>query len=168
VQAQNDFRTDEIINLELQRWAGLAPVFNPSGDPMICQGLFCYNGVLTTTRFSLTGIYPQYPTAPVDFAYPNGQVVNYTRRHYLGEVDYPTCDHLWLLALSEGGNMPATPNAPTGCRQALAAIGRPGIYRFEGTLHLVATWTLPLVYTYEWDMPITFYVAQRAPVPRQP
>lgn len=162
---QDDFPPDAPIQLEIQRWAGLAPIYNPANPPRLCTGVACYNGVLTTTQFIVSGIYNQTGTQPT-FEYPNGTTVAYLRRHTIGDTNYQDCEYLWLLVLSRGGQFP---REPAGCPQAIARIGYPGTYRVDGTLHLEAAWNNSEVsYVHRWSIPVSFWVAINAPYPLQP
>ncbi len=164
IKDQEDYATDDLIFLELQRWAGLAPIFKPDAPAQICVGTICYDGVLTTTQFIVTGIEHQTGKQPT-FEYPNGMTINYQRQHAEGDTNYAVCEHLWLLELSEGGFMPRD---PVGCPQAVARTGYPGTYKISGNLYMKATWTLPFVYEYTWSVPINFYLVQAIPYPILP
>ena len=161
---QNDFSPGELIYLDIQRWAGLAPIFAPDGAPEWCLGGMCYAGAITTTHFSVSTIQNLTGSQPT-FEYPYGRTITYDRLYQRGDRDYVTCDHLWLLVLSRGG---IYPRDPAGCPQAVARVGFPGTYKISGALGLRAGWTQPFPYTYDWEIPIAFYVTQDAPYPVQP
>jgi hypothetical protein len=163
VDPHEDYWADELIGLEMQRWASLAPIFDPDSQPELCYGGVCDTGVMTTTKFTITDIVNTTGQQPV-FDYPQGKLVNYTKQHFWGDTNYGLCEGLWFLELSQGGEPPAAP----ACPQAYAAEGYPGTYRFEGVLGLNATWTSPIPYEYHWTLDIDFWVALRAPGPGQP
>jgi hypothetical protein len=172
-----DYLADDLIHLDIQRWSGLAPIFRPDNLPELCLAgtSTCETGDVRTVRFvvedtdgdgqaieNLTG---KQPT----FDYPNGREVVYTHDHAWGDTNYDDCEHLWILLLSKGGVTPDDGLAsPTGCVQAIAETGYPGTYQVEGTLYLRAQWTGGISYEHDWDIPIEFYVTQRAPYPQSP
>jgi hypothetical protein len=172
-----DYLADDLIHLDIQRWSGLAPIFRADNLPELCLTgtSTCETGDVRTVRFvvedtdgdgqaieNLTG---KQPT----FDYPNGQEVVYTHDHAWGDTNYDDCEYLWVLLLSKGGVTPDDGLAsPTGCVQAIAETGYPGTYQVEGTLYLRAQWTGGISYEHDWDIPIEFYVTQRAPYPQSP
>lgn len=162
VEPHADYWCDELIGLEMQRWASLAPIFDAQEPPRLCYGGTCRAGVVRTTGFTVTDIVNTTGPQPV-FDYPGGRTVAYGRPHAWGGTDYDLCEGLWFLALSQGGTAPGAPPCP----RAVAAEGYPGTYRFEGTLALRATWSEPIPYAHAWTLPITFWVALRAPRPQE-
>jgi hypothetical protein len=159
-----DYPADTPIELEMQRWAGLAPIFTTAGGTpaRMCNAAQCWNGDLTTVSFEVTGLTNQTEGTPA-FAYTGGRTVTYLQPHALGDTNYDLSEYLWLLLLSQGGNVPAAPAA--GVR-ALAERGVPGTYEVTGILRLEAAWTTPIAYHHAWDIPITFYVSVKAPYPQ--
>jgi hypothetical protein len=175
---QADYYADELIQLDIQRWAGLAPIFEPDHPPELCHSDtgVCETGTVMTERFVVEDIdgdgraienltYGESPT----FDYPEGREVVYNRTHARGDTNYDDEEHLWVIMLSAGGLTPDDGlDTPDGVL-AVAEEGYPGTYQIEGTLHLRASWSGgELVYDYAWEMPIEFYITQRAPYPHDP
>ena len=174
---QADYLADEVIHLDIQRWSGLAPVFKPDDLPELCLTgtSTCTTGDVRTLRFvvedidgdgeaieNLTGQQPA-------FEYPDSHEVVYNRDHVWGDTNYDDEEYLWVIMLSKGGLTPddglASPVAPV---RAVAETGYPGTYQVEGTLYLRAEWAGIFTYEHDWDIPIEFYITQRAPYPQDP
>ena len=172
---EGDYRSDDLIHLDIQRWSGLAPIFRPDYMPELClQGTATCTVAsnVMTERFvvedidgdgqaveNLTG---KQPT----FDYPNGQEVVYDRLHHWGDTNYDYEEYLWILLLSKGGLTPDDGLAAPPGTWALAETGYPGTYQIEGTLYLSVEWTGLFNYEHHWDIPIEFYITQRAPYPQ--
>lgn len=165
VAERHDYPTDMPVALEIQRWAGLAPIFHTDAGAQVqmCRvDGTCYKGELMTTHFEVSQVRNVTGATPV-FDYSGEMTVQYQRPHSLGDTNYDVDEHMWLLVLSQGGAMPSLPEASV---RIVAPRGVPGTYRVDGVLALRATWFEPFPFTYEWTLPVSFYAAVKAPYPQ--
>ncbi len=152
-----------IVRLELQRWAGLAPVYSPDSPPLLCRNwpLSCTDGRVITEEFKVDTI--NAPGDDIVFEHLRGKKYSYLQYHQIGDTNYADHEHLWVLVLGRGGIEPMAPQPPSILAQA--DDGVPGIYTVTGMLELKAVWDTPFYYEYSWQVPVSFRVVLNAPIP---
>lgn len=162
---EDEFPTDYPIRAELQRWVGFAPFFVPNGLTQVCtmSGMpLCYDGSTVSSRFNLDRIVRVDASPDPFWSIERGRDIIYLSDHTAGGTPFELSEHMWVMALSKGGNQPSEPAAGVIARSDAA---EPGTYRVEGTLYVETAFAQPYPYLHCWQVDVAFYIALTAPFP---